>query len=112
MLDFLKELQKENFDALFFLPGDKKDQLHIEGALYKDPGESVGGNELGKEYHVILFKENVDGIYNVDQFDAIFTEPLEYMSTLIPDNWYGVFAKKTTTSESFMKKVFDKLQES
>jgi hypothetical protein len=112
MLDFLKELQKENFDALFFLPGDKKDQLHIEGALYKDPGESVGGNELGKEYHVILFKENVDGIYNVDQFDAIFTEPLEYMSTLIPDNWYGVLAKKTTTSESFMKKVFDKLQES
>jgi hypothetical protein len=112
MLDFLKELQKENFDALFFLPGDKKDQLHIEGAVYKDPGESVGGNELGKEYHVILFKENVDGIYNVDQFDAIFTEPLEYMSTLIPDNWYGVLAKKTTTSESFMKKVFDKLQES
>lgn len=72
----------------------------------------MGGNELGKEYHVILFKENVDGIYNVDQFDAIFTEPLEYMSTLIPDNWYGVLAKKTTTSESFMKKVFDKLQES
>jgi hypothetical protein len=112
MLDFLKELQKENFDALFFLPGDTEGQLHIEGALYKDPGETVGGNELGKAYHVILFKENVNGIYNVDQFDAIFTEPLEYMSTLIPDNWYGVLAKKTTTSESFMKKVFDKLQES
>jgi hypothetical protein len=109
MLDFLKELQGENFDALFFLPGDTKEQIHIEGALYKDPGEDIGGNSLGKQYHVILFKENEEGIYDVDRFEAIFAEPLEYMSELIPANWYGIVAKKTTTSETFVQKVFDKL---
>jgi hypothetical protein len=111
MLDFLKELKKEEFDALFFLPGEEKDQLHIEGATYKEPGESVGGNSLGKAYHVILFKENKEGIHDVDRFDAILLEPLEYMSELIPANWFGIVAKKTTTSDAFIQKLFDKLHE-
>jgi hypothetical protein len=109
MLDFLKELKDEEFDAYFFLPGDTTGQIQIEGALYKEPGVSVGGNSLGKEYHVILFKENDAGIYDVDRFDAVFTEPLEYMSSLIPENWYGMMARKTTTSNNFVQKVFDKL---
>lgn len=111
MLDFLKELKGEEFDAYFFLPGETQEKIHIEGALYKDPGEQVGGSSLGKEYHVILFKENETGIYDVDRFDAVFAEPLEYMSSRIPENWYGVMARKTTTSNTFIQKLFDKLHQ-
>ena len=55
MLDFLKEFSKDGHDAIFFLPGDKEDDLHIEGATYKNPGDKIGGNSMGDEYHVILF---------------------------------------------------------
>ena len=69
MLDFLKEFSKENHDAIFFLPGDKKDQVTIEGVSYKNPGDAVGGSAMGGTYHVILFKEDTktDTLYNVDR---------------------------------------------
>jgi len=113
MLDFLKEFNEGEHDAIFFLPGDKKDQIQIEVATYKDPGENVGGSYLGNSYHVILFREDTktDTLYNVDRFDAVFVDPLEYISGLIPQNWYGVIARKTTTSNTFIQKAFDKLQE-
>ena len=113
MLDFLKEFSNEQHDAIFFLPGDKEDQVQIEAATYKEPGENIGGSSLGNAYHVILFKEDTetDKLYNVDRFDAIFVDPLEYISGLIPQNWYGVIARKTTTSNTFIQKTFDKLQE-
>ena len=113
MLDFLKEFSKDNHDAIFFLPGDKEDQVQIEAATYKEPGKNIGGSSLGNAYHVILFKEDTktDKLYNVDRFDAIFVDPLEYISGLIPQNWYGVIARKTTTSNTFIQKTFDKLQE-
>jgi hypothetical protein len=110
MLDFLKEFSKDGYDAIFVLPGDTKDDLHIEDATYKEPGEKVGGNAIGDEYHVILFKEQEDGeLYNVDKFEAIFADPCEYISNLIPQNWFGIFAKRTTTSDAFIQKTFDKL---
>ena len=113
MLDFLKDLKINEHDAIFFLPGDKKDQIHVEAATYKDPGENVGGSAMGNAYHVILFKEDntKEGIYDVDRFDAIFVDPLEYMSSLIPQNWFGIMARKTTTSDDFIQKTFDKLKQ-
>jgi hypothetical protein len=113
MLEFLKEFSQENHDAIFFLPGDKQDQITIEGATYKDPGDKVGGSVMGNSYHVILFKESpeTEELYDVDRFEAIFSDPFEYISGLIPQNWYGVMAKQTTTSKDFIQKVFDKLQQ-
>ena len=113
MLDFLKEISKEEHDAIFFLPGDKMDQVEIESAVYKNPGENIGGSSLGHAYHVILFKEDTkrDKLYDVDRFDAIFVDPFEYISGLITHNWFGVIARKTTTSNTFIQKTFDKLQE-
>ena len=113
MLDFLKEFSNDKPDAIFFLPGDKEDQIQIEGATYKDPGENIGGSSMGHAYHVILFKEDseTEKLYDVDRFDAIFVDPFEYISGLIPQHWYGVIARKTTTSNNFIQKTFDKLQE-
>jgi hypothetical protein len=38
-------------------------------------------------------------------------EPLEYISTLIKGDWYGIVARKTTTSQKFIDTIFDKLIE-
>ena len=110
MLDFLKEFNKDEHDAIFFIPGPKKDSIQVEGATYKIPGEKVGGSAMGDSYHVILFKEADNGdLVDIDQFDAIFTDPLEYISDLIPQNWYGIMAKRTTTSNNFIQNTFAKL---
>jgi len=111
MLDYLKVLQNQGHDAFFFLPGPKKDTIHLEGASYKEAGENIGNSEMGNAYHVILFKEDTEGeLVDIDMFDAIFMDPLEYMSGLIPSGIFGIMARKTTTSNDFIQRTFDKLQ--
>jgi hypothetical protein len=103
-------LKDDSHDALFFIPGRKKDTIHLEGATYKDAGEPLGGNSIGKSYHVILFKEDSKGkLVDIDMFEAIFADPLEYMSGLLPHGIFGIMARKTTTSNTFIHSTFDKL---
>jgi hypothetical protein len=116
MLDFLKKLRDDPegpYDAIFFLPGDKQGQIHIEGNQFKDPGEPIGGNSMGHAYEVVLFKDDAenDKLYNVDRFEAIFVDPYEYISNLIPQDWFGMVVRKTTTSGGFIQRIFDKLKE-
>lgn len=113
MLEKLQVLKEEDYDALFFLPGEEKDTIHLEGATYKDPGESLGGSSMGSSYHVILFQEDENGeLFGIDKFEAIFADPLVYMSNLLPSGIFGIMAKRTTTSNNFIQKTFDKLIES
>lgn len=112
MLDFLKEVKEENFDAFFFVPGPEEDSVRVEGAKYKDPGENVGGNKMGDMYHIMLFKQDDAGNpVDPDLFEAILIEPLEYVSRMITCDFYGFVAKKTTTSGNFVTSTFDKVKE-
>jgi len=110
MLEYLKDVAKTDYDTVFFVPGPKEDSIEIEGSQYKDRGVKIGGNDIGDEFHIILFKETEDGeICHLDKFDAILGEPMEYISRLIPQNWYGIVARKTTTSGKFVDNLFDNL---
>jgi hypothetical protein len=110
MLDYLKPLKNEPFDFLTFLEGDEEGQIHISGTEYTNPGEPVDGSEMGSSYHVVLFrnhKEKADEYGDVDSFDAILSDPLEYISGLIPTGWYGIIARKTTTSRPLIDRMLD-----
>jgi hypothetical protein len=116
MLDYLKKLKNDPegpFDAIFFLPGENDGEVHIEANIFKEPGESIGGSSMGHTYEVVLFKDDTenDKLYDVDRFEAIFLDPYEYISNLIPQNWFGLVVRKTTTSNKFIQRIFDKLQE-
>jgi hypothetical protein len=68
------------------------------------------GNNYVITMENILFKEDEEGeLVDIDMFDAIFMDPLEYMSNLIPSGIFGIMARKTTTSNNFIQKTFDKL---
>ena len=113
MIDFPKPDDNEPFDAFFFLPGENKNTVHLEGATYKEPGEKIGGSSMGDSYHVILFKAAEDGqLVNIDRFNAIFVDPVVYMSGLIESGWFGILTKMTTTSEKFINSTFAKLTDS
>jgi hypothetical protein len=109
MLSFFEDIQK-TFDVMFFIPHeDDEDKVRILTKHYKDPGEPVGGNQMGNEYHIMLFREGEEE--NVDVFDAILCDPREYVSQLIPQDWYGIIARKTTTSKTFVEDTIARFKE-
>jgi hypothetical protein len=112
MLEYLEDVGGE-FDALFFLPMDDDDEsIRIIVNKYRDAGEEVAGTTVGKWWHILLFKCNDEtgAVEGLDTFDAIFSDPREYISGLIPQGWYGVVAKKTTSSNVFLDDAIDKFK--
>jgi hypothetical protein len=111
MLDYLKPLKGKSFDCLTFIPGEKENSLRVEGSDFVEPGEILCKHDLGDMYYILIYKEDEEkGIHEVDLFEGILGDPLEYASKLIPNGWYGVFAKKTTTSGINIEKAFDTLK--
>lgn len=109
MLEYLKDI--EEYDALFFMPHPEVD-IHIQSNRYKNPGTPIDVGSVGPTWHVLLFKcnEETDTVENLDAFDAVLSDPREYISTLIPEGWFGIVAKKTTTSNSFISEALDKIK--
>ena len=103
MLEFMKEFT-DPYDALFFLPHEENEnQVQIHARKFIDVGEPLDKTEVGPAWHVVLFETNEDGTAkNIDVFDAVLSEPREYISGLIPMDIYGVVARKTTTSKTFL----------
>ena len=110
MIEIPKALRDEPFDAFFFLPGEQEDSVHLESAVYKDAGEKRGGSVMGDEYHIILFRESVDGeLVDVEQFNAVLIDPATYITRMLNIDWFGILARMTTTSDTFIQNTFDKL---
>ena len=109
MLDYLQPLKTADVDFIMFFEGSKPDSIKVEGSQYEDRGEPIGGNDIGHAYHIILMKDHPteDKFDKFDSFEAILACPLEYISGLIPEGWYGVIAKKTTTSEPMYQRMLD-----
>jgi len=113
MIEIPKTLKEEPFDAFFFLPGEKEDTIHLESAVYKNAGEKRGGSVMGDGYHIILFREAEDGeLVDVEQFEAVLVDPVAYMSRMLSIDWFGILARMTTTSDTFIQNTFDKLTDS
>jgi hypothetical protein len=112
MLEPLQKMKNTDYDMIAFMPSEKdENQIVIERTLYADPGEDLERVGMGDYYHILIFKENENGeVLHRDLFEAILTEPLEYISYLIPNHWFGMVARKTTKSPKLIQTLFDELQ--
>lgn len=113
MLSNLQHLKNHSFDVLTFLEDEEESRIKIELNSYVDPGEKVGGTNIGELYDVILFQdheEDPEKFDKLDHFSAILGDPLEYISHLIPNGWYGIIARKTTTSEKIVAGWLDNIK--
>ena len=108
--------QLGEFDAIFFMPTDNNN-IHIQSNVYKNKGTPVENSEVGDKWHIILFQEDGEEndeeliIKNFDTFEAIFSDPREYISDLIKCGWYGIISRKTTTSEKFYQDALAKFED-
>ena len=110
MLEVFRKIT--DYDTISFVPNinsENGDEVKVEISNYKDSGEKIGGSPMGDLYEIILFR--MDEEYNLtdlDKFEGILIEPREYVSRMIKENWYGLVAKKTTTSDKLTSDVFAK----
>lgn len=109
----MKELGE--FDTIFFMPTEKNN-IHVQSNVYKNKGTPIETSVVGDKWHIILFQEDDEEddeemcIKNFDTFEAIFSDPREYISDLIKCGWYGIISRKTTTSENFYQEALAKFQ--
>lgn len=106
MKEFLQQLKDKDFDGLNFYRNNEGN-LEINGFGYKNPGEKIGGTEMGDFYDIIIFQEEPPKM--PERFQAILTSPLHYISRMIDDGFLGVVAKVTTTSDRIMENCFDEM---
>jgi hypothetical protein len=105
-------MKGEKFDFLSFLEGTKKNSIEIIGTEYANPGEPLDVGIMGESFHVILFRdheEDPEQYSDAEHFDAVLVDPLEYISGLIPQGWYGIIARKTTTSKPLLDRLLANL---
>jgi len=110
MLDFMHEIKE--FDFISFLPHEDNDNaLAIVSQEYKDEskGEPVDETSVGPSYHIVLFKWDEEKPTHIDSFEAVFSDIREYISNLIPQDWYGIAVRKTTKSGPIFQKILDNL---
>jgi len=108
MLEALREVV--DYDTIFFVPHPEEDGLvKLEVAKYKDAGEKINGSQEGDAFDIIIFRlDEEEEITDLDRFEGILIEPREYISRMIKSDWYGVVARKTTTSDKMVDDVFAK----
>lgn len=106
MLQQLRDIKE--YDAIFFIPHEDDDTLtNINVASYKKEGEKIGGTEMGDFYDIILFRmSEEDNVTDLERFEAILVDPRVYISRMVKDDWYGLVAKKTTSSASMVDDTF------
>lgn len=110
MLEVFRKIT--DYDTIFFVPNpDSEDdsEVKVEVANYKEKGENVGGSDLGHLYEIILFRMDEEyNLIDLDKFEGILIEPREYVSRMIKEDWYGLVARKTTTSHRLTSDIFAK----
>lgn len=113
MLEIFKEMK--DYDILFFTPHEEEEnQVRVESAIYKNRGEPIDIHCEGvhHSFDIVLFRVDDDeGIVDLERFQGVLTEPKEYVSRMIESDFFGLVARKTTTSSKVVQDAFDKWSE-
>jgi hypothetical protein len=98
----MSDEEPEEYDGLYFLPGDEDNELKIQYFVLSEEykgAEKVNHNEIGDCFHVAFFKPDEDGCAKFDEhFEAIFADPSVYLDNLVGGNLFGCMLRKTTKS--------------
>lgn len=108
MREFLQQLKNNDFDGINFYLNEDGD-LEVSQFQLKDPGEKVGGTELGDFFDIIIVSDNPPKM--PERFQAILTSPLDYIGRMVEDGFYGVITKSTTTSKGVMDNIMAGMEE-
>lgn len=112
MKNYIKEIYDENEHDGFIFILDEHEQLDISSFTYKKRSKPIEMHpDLGYKYHVITYRETVDGeIVDPDMFEAIIGDPYHYIGNLLNIGFFGTICKKTKTSTRYVNQMFKDLK--
>jgi hypothetical protein len=109
MKDFIAEYYNEEEYDGFTFSLNKKDQLEIISFRY-DSIEAHKPKALGFKYHILIYQEPLYRQYtNVELYEAVLGDPINYVEPFIMDNWSGILCKYSDSSLEPMKKVYESM---
>jgi len=112
MKEIFVKMKEAKCHAIAFLPSeDPKEQAIIQGLHYKDEGEIVKTeSDVGELYEIIIFQGDIDdGFSQLEQFEAVLSCPFTYSDRMYHGNYFGVVAKKTSTSGEVVGSLLEKI---
>ena len=102
MREFLQQLKNNEFDGINFYRNEDGD-LEFSQFQLKNPGEKMGGTELGDYFDIIIVQDDPPKM--PERFQAILTSPIDYIGRMAEDGFFGVITKFTTTSKDVMDNI-------
>jgi hypothetical protein len=110
---YIQEIYDENEHDGFIFLLDEKEMLDVSAFTYKEDSVPIETHpELGLKYHVIIYREGIDGeIFEPDMFEAILGDPHYYAAHLIDIGFFGTICKKTKGSLKIVNEMFKDLLE-
>ena len=109
----MAQLPKDEFDGLYFLPGEEDGELEIHYFHLKD--EYANSTPIGTDlYHIAFFDRDDEGQPKFDAaFEAVLGDPSVYITNLVGAETYGCVLRKTDKSgkwfEEYLKKALQKI---
>lgn len=102
----------QNFDGIYFLPGDEDDTLVISYFDFKGEyanGRPIESSSMGDKFHFAFFKsdENDQPIFD-ESFEAILGDPSKYVNNLVGAGVYGCVVRKTNKSDKWFSEYLDR----
>lgn len=109
-------MTKDEYDGLYFLPGDTDEEMNLAYFRFKeeeDFGVPIESTEIGDKYHIAFFKKDElgDPVFD-EEFEAIFADPTVYIKNLVGLNVYGCVLRKTEKSLDWWVDYLAKAKES
>ena len=108
MREFLQQLKNNDFDGINFYRNEDGD-LEFSQFQFKDPGEKIGGTELGDCFDIIIVQEDPPKM--PERFQAILISPIDYVDRMAEVGFYGVVTKFTTTSKEIMDDIMVNMED-
>ncbi len=112
MKEIFAKMKEAECHAIAFLPSeDPAEQAIIQGLHYKDEGVIVNTeSDVGELYEIIIFQGDIaDGFGELEQFEAVLSCPFTYSDRMYHDNYFGIVAKKTSTSGEVVESLLEKI---
>jgi hypothetical protein len=64
---------------------------------------------MGNSYDIVTFRESDEGFYDKEHYQAILVCPYTYSEKVMKDGFFGIIAKRTTTSEDVLNLYLNKI---
>lgn len=107
-----KKMKEAACDAICFLPDSESvENIVIQGLTYKEKGDIIESSVMGDSYDIITFRQTDGEFHSKDHFDAILVCPYTYGDKLMSEGYYGVVAKRTTTSSDMVNLILQRIDD-